>query len=70
MQLDETDDVTGCENRRADVERSGRVMLDPLTEVGIGVLVPVVIGRGQFVVHVLRDGERGDRQQQQDESDG
>jgi hypothetical protein len=28
------------------IERPGRVMLQPLAEVGIGVLVPIVVSRG------------------------
>jgi hypothetical protein len=46
------------------------VMLDPLTEVRIGVLMPIRIGRGQFVVHVLRNRERCDREQEKDEGHG
>lgn len=45
------------------------MVLDPLTEVGIGVFMSVVVGRGQLVVHVLRDGERGQHQQQQGQTE-
>lgn len=38
-------------------------MLNPLTEVGIGMLVPILIGRGQFVVDFQRNRERSQCQQ-------
>jgi hypothetical protein len=34
------------------------MVLDPLTEVRIGVLVPIGIGRSQFVVDILRHSKR------------
>ncbi|MEY4528823.1 MAG: hypothetical protein RL768_2542 [Nitrospirota bacterium] len=40
------------------------MVLDPLAEVGIGVLVTVVVGRSQLVMHILRNGKR--RQAEQD----
>jgi hypothetical protein len=46
------------------------MVLDPLTEVGIGVFVAVVIGRRQLVVHILRDGERGQSKQDDDHPQG
>jgi len=42
------------------------MMLDPLTEIGIGVLVTVVIGRGQLVMDILRNGKRGQTEQDHD----
>jgi hypothetical protein len=33
-------------------------MLYPLTQVGIGVLVPIVVGSRQLVMNVLRHGKR------------
>lgn len=50
--------------RNIDIQRPGRMVLDPLAEVGIGVLVTVVVGRGQLVMHILRNGKR--RQAEQD----
>ncbi len=45
-------------------------MLHPLTEVGIGMLVPiVVVGRCQLVMNILRHGERSNGQQKQDKAD-
>ena len=44
------------------------MMLHPLTEVGIGMLVPIVIGRRQLMMNVLRHGERSNGQQEQDKS--
>ena len=40
------------------------MVLDPLAEVGIGVLVTVVVGGRQLMMHILRDSER--RQAEQD----
>lgn len=39
------------------------MVLDPLAEVGIGVLVAVVIGRRQLMVDILRNGERSQSEQ-------
>ena len=64
--FDESDQLTGDQNRRAGIQRAGRMVLDPLAEVGIGVLVTVVIGRRQLVVDILRDGKRG--QPEEDEN--
>ena len=44
-------------------------MLNPLTEVVIGVFMAVGVGSGQFMMHVLRDGKRGKRPQQKNETD-
>lgn len=41
------------------------MVLDPLTKIGIGVFMAVVIGGRQLMVHILRDGERRNDQQQQ-----
>ena len=46
------------EERSAEIERSGCMMLYPLAQVGIGVLVPIVIGSRQLVMDVLRHGKR------------
>lgn len=39
------------------IERSRRVMLNPLAEIVVGVFMAVCVGGGQFMVHVLRNGE-------------
>lgn len=52
------DQLAECELRNVDIQRPSCMVLDPLTEVGIGMLVAVVVGRRQFVVHILRDGKR------------
>lgn len=54
-----TDLVTDGWFRDINVERTGRMVLNPLTEVRIGMLMPVSVGRRQFVVHVLRDSKGG-----------
>jgi len=53
-----------------DDKRTGRVVLHPLAQVVVRMLVPVGVGRGQLVVHVLRDCERSNRQKKQDHGDG
>lgn len=50
-------------NRQRCLKRVGRVVLNPLTQVGVGMLVAVCIGRGQFVVDFQRDSEGRQRQQ-------
>jgi hypothetical protein len=60
------DQFSGGENRCAIIQRPRRMVLDPLTEVGIGVFMPVVIGRRQLVVHILSDGERSQPEQDDD----
>jgi len=52
------------QHRRIRKQRTAGVMLNPLTEVGIGMLVPILIGRGQFVVDLQRNRERSQCQQQ------
>ena len=41
-----------------------RMVLDPLTEIGIGMLVAVVVGSRQLVMNLQRRGERRHREQQ------
>jgi hypothetical protein len=48
-------------------QRTTGVMLDPLTEVGIGMLMPILIGRGQFVVDFQRNRKGSQGQQQADQ---
>ena len=38
-------------------------MLDPLAEVGVGVLVPIVVSRRQLVMDILRYCKRRNRKQ-------
>jgi hypothetical protein len=38
-------------------------MLDPLAEVGVGVLVPIVVSRRQLMMDILRHCKRGYGQQ-------
>jgi len=39
------------------------MMLQPLAEVGVRVLVPIVVSRGQFMVHILGNGKRSNGEQ-------
>lgn len=43
------------------------MVLDPLTKVCVRVLMPVSVRRRQFVMDILRDGERGKRKQDRDD---
>lgn len=62
--FDGSDQLAGDQNRCAGIQRAGRMVLDPLAEVGIGVFVAVVVGGRQLMMHILRDRER--RQSEQD----
>jgi hypothetical protein len=53
-----------------DIERPRRMVLNPLTEVVIGVFMTVGVGGGQFVMDVLGNCKRRKGQQQYDKSDG
>ena len=61
---------TGGRFRNIEVERTCRMMLYPLAEVGVGMLVAVCVGGGQFVMNILRDGKRREREKQQDKTEG
>ena len=39
------------------------MVLDPLAEVGIGMLVPIVVGSCQLVMDILSHGKRGNGEQ-------
>jgi hypothetical protein len=53
--------------RRRDVYRSGRMVLHPLAEVRIGVLMTIVVGGRQFVVHILCNGKGSQGENETDE---
>ena len=59
-----SDDLKGGGDHITQVERPGRMVLDPLAEVSVAVFMAVCIGRCQFVVDILGDGERGQCQQE------
>ncbi|HET9962294.1 MAG TPA: hypothetical protein VFQ34_08175 [Nitrospiraceae bacterium] len=44
--------------------------LHPLTEVGIGMLVTIMVGRREVVVDLQRDGERRHRQHSRGDEQG
>ena len=56
--------------RHIGIERTGRMVLNPLTEVRIRVLMPIRISRGQLMVHVLGNGKRSNGEQQQNKAGG
>ena len=41
-------------------------MLDPLAEVGVGMLVSVIVSSRQLVMDILRHGKRGNGEQEED----
>ena len=55
--------------RHIKIERSRRMVLDPLAEIVVGVFMAVGIGGGQFMVHVLRNSEGRQNHEQEDEAD-
>jgi len=57
------------EEGSTDIEKPSGVVLDPLAEVGIGVLMSIVISRRQLMVDVLRHGKRGNGKHEYDEAD-
>lgn len=65
-----TNQLACGQDRRADIDRPSGMMLDPLAKVRIRVLVPIRVGGSQLMMHVLRDGKGGYRQEKQDHADG
>ena len=53
------------QNRRIRDQRAASMVLDPLAEVGIGVLVSVKVCSGERVVYLERSGKRRQRQESQ-----
>jgi hypothetical protein len=52
-----------------DIERAGRMVLNPLAEVRIRVLVPIRICCGQLMVHILGNGKGSNGEEQQNETE-
>ena len=59
-----TGGLEGRTGRPPKVDRSRRMVLDPLAEVGIRVLVPVRISGSELMVDILGDRKRRERQKQ------
>lgn len=51
------------------IERTRRMMLNPLAEIVVAVLMAIGIGGGQFMVHVLCNGKGRQRHEQEDQAD-
>lgn len=51
-------DIAHGESRNIEVNRARNVVLDPLTDIGVRMVMPIRIGSGQLVVNILSDGER------------
>lgn len=51
-------DIAHGESWNIEVNRARNVVLDPLTDVGVRMVMPIRIGSGQLVVNILSDGER------------
>ena len=62
------DKVADAQMGNINIDRAGRMVLYPLAEVGIGVLVPIVVGCGQLMVDILGNGKRSNGEQQQDKA--
>ncbi len=59
-----------CSKKRSAIfEGTGRVMLYPLTEIGIGMFVPIVISLRQLVMDILRHGKWRNSQQEESHAD-
>lgn len=63
------DELARRDGGNIQVTRSGRMMLDPLAEVVIGMFMAIGIGGGQLMMNILRDGKRCQRQQDAHETD-
>lgn len=58
------------DGRRRDVQRLACVVLHPLTEIGVGMLVPVVVRCRQLVVNLQRSGKGSQHQEGQRQQAG
>jgi len=58
------------DHRRRHIQRLAGVVLDPLAEVGVGVLMPVLVGRRQLVVNFQRGSKGRQGQEDHDHGDG
>jgi hypothetical protein len=65
-----SDEFAECQLWNITIERSGRMVLNPLTEIVVGMLMAIGIGRGKFVMNVLCNCKRRKGQQQHDKSGG
>lgn len=63
------DQLTESRPGHINIERARRVMLNPLAEIVVGVFMAVCVGGGQFMMHVLRNGEGRQGHEQEDEAD-
>ena len=68
-EIQQIDEFLCREERSAEIERSGCMMLYPLAEIGIGVFMPIVVGCRQLVMDVLRHGKRRKSEQQQNKAE-
>lgn len=57
------------DGRHRDVERMACVVLDPLADVGVGVLMAVLVRRRQLVVNLERSSKGSQRQDDQSEGE-
>lgn len=64
------DDVERGTGRATKIDRTGRVVLHPLTQIGVGVFVSVGISRSELMMHVLGYGKRSQCQEESDEAEG
>jgi hypothetical protein len=58
------------DDRNVGLVGAGRMVLDPLAEVGVGMLMAVMVRRSQLVVNRERGRERGERQEDHGDAQG
>jgi hypothetical protein len=51
------------------IKRASRMMLNPLTEIVVAMLMAVGVGGSQFMVHILRNGERRKDHEEKNQAD-
>jgi hypothetical protein len=64
-----TDDFELRTQRTAKIDRSGRMVLHPLAEIGIGVFVSIRVSGSKLMMDILGDRKRSQGQEQSDQAD-
>jgi hypothetical protein len=65
-----SDNIAHGEPWHIEIDGSGNVVLDPLTNIGVRMFMTIRICRGQLVVDILSDGERSQPQDNADHPQG
>ena len=64
----QADGLEGRRGRTTNIQRAGRMVLHPLTEVGIGMLMAVRVGGSQLMMYILRCGKRRQGEKKDDKA--